>query len=99
MHRLMWVVAVGGVVVAACGDNKGGSSTSPGSTSPAESTTSTSVVPKTGGVLTMATYVEPAGLDPTVSLGGGQTGGIELAAIYDVLTRWNPETKGYEGVT
>jgi peptide/nickel transport system substrate-binding protein len=36
------------------------------------------------------------GLDPIVSTGGGITGGTEMAAIYDTLTRYNTETNKIE---
>ncbi|MEO6371664.1 MAG: ABC transporter substrate-binding protein [Acidimicrobiales bacterium] len=35
-------------------------------------------------------------MDPAVSLGSGTTGGTELAAIYDTLARFNPDSAKYE---
>jgi peptide/nickel transport system substrate-binding protein len=51
--------------------------------------------PVDGGVLNFAVYAETSGLDPTVSTGSGVAGGIELAAIYDVLMRYDGETNEY----
>src|SRR4029434_4882335 len=36
------------------------------------------------------------GLDPIVSTGGGITGGTEMAAIFDTLTRYNTDTNKIE---
>src|SRR5690606_3892265 len=52
--------------------------------------------PRPGGTLTMASFVMATGLDPAVAPGGGATAGTEMAAIYDTLVRWNPETGTYE---
>ena len=42
---------------------------------------------KIGGSVTMGVFSETRGLDPIVSTGSGVTGGIEMAALYDVLMR------------
>jgi peptide/nickel transport system substrate-binding protein len=52
--------------------------------------------PRDGGVLNFGVYAETAGLDPTMVNGSGVAGGIELAAIYDTLLRFDPETLEYE---
>ena len=52
-----------------------------------------------GTEVTMGMFSETRGLDPVVTSGSGVTGGIENAAIYDVLLYWNPETAAYEGQT
>ncbi len=49
-----------------------------------------------GSVLNFGIYAPSASLDPLAS-SGALTGGTELAAIYDVLFRWNPETGEWEG--
>lgn len=49
-----------------------------------------------GGTVTMGTLLNTTSLDPTVALGSGSAGGIELAAFYDQLLRYNPETGDYE---
>jgi peptide/nickel transport system substrate-binding protein len=51
---------------------------------------------RVGGSLTVGTYSEPAGLDPIVASGGGVAGGIEMAALYDTLMRYDPESGEYE---
>lgn len=45
-----------------------------------------------GGEITMGTGNLAAGLDPTVALGTGSSGGTELTAFYDTLLRYIPDT-------
>ena len=45
--------------------------------------------PVQGGSITFAAYTEEAQLDPARIIVAGSTGGVELAAIYDVLMRWD----------
>lgn len=45
-----------------------------------------------GGEITMGTGTLAAGLDPTVALGTGSSGGTELTAFYDTLLRYLPDT-------
>jgi peptide/nickel transport system substrate-binding protein len=52
--------------------------------------------PQDGGTVSFGVYAEAAGLDPTVVTGSGTAGGTELAAIYDTLLRYDPETLEYE---
>lgn len=52
--------------------------------------------PQDGGTVNFGVYAEAAGLDPTVVNGSGTAGGTELAAIYDTLLRYDPETLEYE---
>jgi peptide/nickel transport system substrate-binding protein len=93
--RSVAVVLAGFAVFAAgCGDD-GGTETGQGSTSTVPATT-TSVVPKVGGTITMGMFSETAGLDPVVSNGGGTTGQTELTAVYDTLMRYNTEKKVFE---
>lgn len=47
--------------------------------------------PVDGGTLTFGAYSEPAVLDPAETIVAGSTGGLEMAAIYDVLMRWDSE--------
>ena len=49
-----------------------------------------------GGILTVAEYSEPASLDPLETVATGVSGGNALAAIYDVLVRYDAETGRYE---
>jgi peptide/nickel transport system substrate-binding protein len=48
-----------------------------------------------GGSVTMGTLTPIAGLDPTIALGSGSAGGIELSALYDTLLRYVPSTGEY----
>ncbi len=45
-----------------------------------------------GGTLTFGSYAEPLELDPVKTIVAGTTGGTEMAAVYDVLMRWDEET-------
>lgn len=84
------VGAIGGVLLASCGDDGGGAADS-------SSPTTTAVEqPKTGGTLSFGTYSETAGLDPVISSGNGVTGYNEMAAVYDTLVRYNPQTGAYD---
>ena len=105
MHRnrsVVRVVAVAVVLmlVASCSSSKG-KATSP--TSAASSgTTATSAsagAPQTGGTITVGEFSAPSGLDPIKLAGGGTVGGIELAALYDTIVRYNPTTKKYDPLT
>ncbi|WP_305093571.1 ABC transporter substrate-binding protein [Prescottella sp. R16] len=49
-----------------------------------------------GGVLTVAEYSEPGSLDPLDTVATGVSGGSALAALYDVLVRYNAESGEYE---
>ncbi|HEV8296651.1 MAG TPA: ABC transporter substrate-binding protein [Acidimicrobiales bacterium] len=96
---LWWVglFLVVAIAFAACGDD-GGESGEPDTTSQPGGTAAptTTKAPQVGGTLVWGEYTEPAGLDPLVALGQGTSGGIELAAIYDTIMRYNPETGKYE---
>lgn len=62
------------------------------------STPSSGECPDDGGDerLTMGVYSETAGLDPTVSTGGGVTGATELSALYDTLMVYDDERQTWE---
>ncbi|MBM4468081.1 ABC transporter substrate-binding protein [Prescottella equi] len=49
-----------------------------------------------GGMLSYATYNAVSSLDPADRQDGGATGGTEMAAIYDVLMRYDTATKEYQ---
>ncbi|HWJ67158.1 MAG TPA: ABC transporter substrate-binding protein [Nocardioides sp.] len=51
--------------------------------------------PTEGGTLTMADYTETRSLNPTESYANGAAAGNPLAAVYDVLTRYDFETKAW----
>jgi peptide/nickel transport system substrate-binding protein len=61
----------------------------------AGATTTSTLPPVKGGSVTIAQFAAGSGLDPTVSAGAGTAGAIELAAIYDELTRYDPATQEY----
>lgn len=48
--------------------------------------------PVAGGTLQVGTYSEARSLDPTVTIANGSSGGTEMAAVFDLLIRQNPET-------
>ena len=48
--------------------------------------------PVSGGTLTFADYTEARSLNPTQTYATGSSGGDALAAVYDVLMRYNTET-------
>lgn len=48
--------------------------------------------PQDGGVLTFAVFSLPATLDPAKTVPSGSTGGTEMAAVYDLLMRYDNET-------
>jgi peptide/nickel transport system substrate-binding protein len=75
---------------AGCGDDSSGSSAQ----APASSTTS--LVPKAGGSLTYGSFSEVPSFDPVVNSGSGNSGGIELFALYDALMTYNTDKGQYE---
>lgn len=48
--------------------------------------------PVSGGTLTFAGYSMPASLDPAETQASGSTGGTEMASVYGLLMRYDPET-------
>ena len=46
--------------------------------------------------MTFAEFSEPPSLDPIVTTGNGTTGATEMAAVYDTLMRYDPDTGKYE---
>ncbi|MGJ3507646.1 ABC transporter substrate-binding protein [Enemella sp. A6] len=48
--------------------------------------------PSPGGELTFGGLSEPRSLDPAMNIMSGLTGGMEMAAIFDVLMRWDVES-------
>ncbi|UTT51015.1 ABC transporter substrate-binding protein [Rhodococcus gordoniae] len=52
--------------------------------------------PVKGGTLTFAGLAPVTSLDPTLTQAAGSTGGTEMAAVYDVLMRYNLESQQFE---
>lgn len=52
--------------------------------------------PVSGGTLSFATYNGVSSLDPADRQDGGATGGSEMAAIYDLLMRYDPQSREYQ---
>jgi peptide/nickel transport system substrate-binding protein len=98
--RLAAILFLLALVAGACGSDNGDSPADAGSSGKSSGDGSTTTAqPKAGGSITHGVYSETAGLDPVVATGGATTGNIEMAAIYDVLLRYNPDTGKYEGQT
>src|SRR5438552_1868957 len=95
--RLIAAFVTLAILVSACGDSKG-NATQLGPSTTGAATTTTTLAPKKGGTLTFGTYSELSEFDPAATArgNGGVVGGIELAAIYDTIMRYNPETHLYE---
>jgi peptide/nickel transport system substrate-binding protein len=87
------------VIASACGDDGDGGDESQTTTPGATAGPSTTKQPVSGGTLIFGNFSEPASLDNVVSTGSGTTGGTEMAAVYDTLMRYDPETGKYEGRT
>ena len=87
------------LVAGACGDD-GGEGSASTATAPATSVApTTTAAPTKGGSISVGVVTEIAGLDPTMLTSSGTTGGIEAAALYDTIARFDPQTKRYEGRT
>jgi peptide/nickel transport system substrate-binding protein len=48
--------------------------------------------PVDGGSISYATYAEPVALDPAELITNASTSGVEVAAVFDVLMRWDSES-------
>jgi ABC-type transport system substrate-binding protein len=57
------------------------------------------LTPQSGGTITEAGFIQPAGLDPIVSTGHATTGAVEMLAIYDPILRYDHATGKYVNVT
>lgn len=51
--------------------------------------------PTRGGTLSFASYASVTSLDPTKTAGVGPTGGTEMAAVYDVLMRYDADSQTF----
>src|SRR5262245_41538188 len=93
--RFVASLAVFGLIaMSGCGDDGGTTAEGPVGSSTGQSTTT--LAPLAGRPLTRGTYSEAQSVDPVKNTGSGTTGNTELAAIYDVLVRYNPETRRFD---
>jgi len=51
--------------------------------------------PVKGGTFEWGAFGEPRSLDPAVTIAAATTGGVEMAAIYDTLLRYDPESMDF----
>lgn len=90
--RQLFVLIVLALVSASCGDDDGDSPDGAAQPTDAPETTDRA---DCGGTLNVGTFTEPRGLDP-LDASGATTAGLEVAALYDPLVRWNPDSGTYE---
>src|SRR5688572_8896394 len=97
MKKILSVLFCIALVAAACGDDGDDDDAASQNGDGAPSTTEADVgEPVQGGTLTMGMCAFSIGLDPVIESGTGVAGGIELAALYDTLMRYNPDTAEFE---
>lgn len=92
-----------GLLLAGCGSG-GGSGSDDASSLSKEEIYAAGVVgdqpdagdPKDGGTLTLADYSEARSLDPTKTIPNGAAGGNALAAVYDVLLRYDQPSNSFQ---
>ena len=95
--RLLAVMMALLLVASACGDDDGDDAAD---AADADSDTTTAPASddegctedRVGGEVTMGTLTPTTSLDPTVALGSGSAGAIQLTALYDTLLRYEPDT-------
>lgn len=97
LARMGTAVAAASVIalVAGCASNTGSATDASKVTTGMVGEQSDGGDPVEGGSLSFATFTGVSSLDPADRQDGGSTGGSEMAAIYDLLMRFNPETKGF----
>src|SRR5688572_15986989 len=94
--RFVALVAVVGLLAAACGDSDDDTAgDGAASTAPTATATATTVAPVKGGTLTIGTFSEAPSLDPIVTTGASTTYGMEISAIYDRLVQYDAVGKKY----
>lgn len=107
VKRLFLSIAVVALLAGACGDDDGGDDTAPsddtsdtgdtgdGDTGDGDTGDGDGDAGSSGSV-TIGVFAESQGIDPIIQSSTGLAGGMENAAVYDVLMRWDPETGEYE---
>src|SRR5687768_16467551 len=95
--RVAIAVVISSLIAAACGDDKSDDANTGNGTSVSSTTgVTTTKAPQSGGILSFAEFSEPISLDPIVAAGNGSSGAIEMAAVYDTLLRYDPQSGKYE---
>lgn len=100
--RILATVAVGAVALTGCATDNGSDEASASSSS-ANGEVVRGVIgdqgdggePVKGGTLTFASLAPVTNLDPTLTQATGPTGGTEMAAVYDVLMRYDIESEQF----
>ncbi|QCB49208.1 ABC transporter substrate-binding protein [Rhodococcus sp. PAMC28707] len=93
-----FAVLTSGLLLAGCASGGGSSSgpqTDPGAVGVIGDQTEGGT-PVQGGTLSFAGYAPVASLDPTKTQATGSTGGTEMAAVYDLLVRYDSASDSYE---
>lgn len=101
--RVAVALLTSAMLVAGCGSS-GGDTKTDGSSMSKDEIYQAGVVgpkddagtPKDGGTLTVADYSEARSLDPTKTIPNGAAGGNALAAVYDVLIRYDEAAGAFE---
>ncbi|QCQ92743.1 ABC transporter substrate-binding protein [Rhodococcus sp. SGAir0479] len=100
VSRMLAMVAIGAVALTGCANAEGDSQDD----SSGATTTAYGILgdqgdggtPVSGGTLSFASYAPVTSLDPTVTQPAGATGGTEMAAVYDVLMRYDTGSRTFE---
>jgi peptide/nickel transport system substrate-binding protein len=91
------IVLTMALAAAGCGDDGGsGGEGDADADTTTSAVSSTTLTPQDGGIMSFVEFSEPASLDPIVTTGNGTTGATEMAAVYDTLLRYDPDTGKYE---
>jgi peptide/nickel transport system substrate-binding protein len=96
MKKFWLILCCIALLAAACGDDGDDDGAAQEGDGASPTTEADEAQPVAGGTLTMGMFAFSAGLDPVIQSGTGVAGGIELAALYDTLMRYNPETAEFE---
>ena len=100
--RLIALLTAFLLLASACGDDSDGDSAADtgddgsGTSSAPASDDEACTEDRAGGEVTFGTLIPTSSLDPTVALGSGSAGAVELTALYDTLLRYDPESGEFE---
>lgn len=90
------VVVAGALTLSACAGSGSDVTTAPATPQVGLVGMENQGTPVDGGTLRFASYAMVSGLDPLRTQAAGNTGGTEMAAVYDVLMRYDDESRTYE---